>query len=379
MTLKKESYKKRSLFMKKIYIEAPCFGFGPTSTSISLANSIGDKFDIAFITYGEALDFLIQSTNYSYVEIDTRDEQNFVIALEKTADADAYIVNTNIEFAEFLLKNNKKTLIVDTLYWMWNSAPSIYVDHKYFIQQVYYGDRINNFPDKLTCKPLIDYKLWHPHRPNTDQEALIAFGGMAEPGDHPYFLDYSCWLVNYIEKLIPESIKKIHVVGGLFNRSRSYDFSERVKVWGSLTADKFNSIVKQSKYIFQETGLTSLYEMLSSQRLFCLLPGLSVSQVYQGYEFERACDYAHCLFWPQMRELVERFSVLPELDGLAYLENYLVNRLNRNNLNYDNIIKNYINSVDNHEYIPCKITEQIFSFPSITDLATGMLFDMLGE
>lgn len=37
--------------MKKIYIEAPCFGFGPISTSVSLANELKHKYDITFITY----------------------------------------------------------------------------------------------------------------------------------------------------------------------------------------------------------------------------------------------------------------------------------------------------------------------------------------
>lgn len=365
--------------MKKIYIEAPCFGFGPTSTSISLAKAICNKYNIIFITYGEALDFLNKSTDFNYLNIDTRNENNFTSVLEKSYDADVYIVNTNIEFAEFLLKHNKKVLIIDTLYWMWNCAPSIYINHKYFIQQVYFGDRINRFPHKFTCKPLIDYGLWQSHELITTKEALIAFGGMSEPGDHSYFLDYSCWLVKYLDRLIPTSVEQINVVGGLFNDTKKFDFSGRVKVWGSLATDHFNTIVKRSKYIFQETGLTSLYEMLASQRLFCLLPGLNVSQVYQGYDFHRSCSYPYCLLWPKTQELVNRFSSLPELEGLAYLENYLVYQLERSTLNYEDVVKNYITAVDNHEHISHRITDYIFGFPSITNIVMDMIVDMIGE
>ena len=52
--------------MKKLYIEAPCFGFGPISTSLTIAKKLEKEYDITIITYGESLDYLKKCSSYKY-------------------------------------------------------------------------------------------------------------------------------------------------------------------------------------------------------------------------------------------------------------------------------------------------------------------------
>lgn len=63
--------------MKKLFIEAPCWGFGPISTSLAIAKKLETEYEIIFVTYGEALNYLKECKAYKYLEIDTRVEEEF--------------------------------------------------------------------------------------------------------------------------------------------------------------------------------------------------------------------------------------------------------------------------------------------------------------
>ncbi len=248
--------------MQRIYLEAPCFGFGPISTSVSVANSLQKEYDIYFITYGEALQFLQKSTTYAYIEVDTRSEQEFNKISNVASKDDLFIVNTNIEFGTFLLQNDYKVLIIDTLYWMWNSAPLEYINHPYFIYQTYYGASVRDFPRHEECRPLINYDLWTESVRCKKSSALISFGGMSEPGDNTYIVNSAKAIIESIVDCLPEYITDIYVVGGLFDKKQFFDDSIKIHIVGCVDANEFHTVACECKYIFLSPGLTSVYEML---------------------------------------------------------------------------------------------------------------------
>lgn len=99
------------------------------------AKQIQKNYDVEFITYGEAKEFLEKNLNNHIISIDTRYEKNFDKLLNYINKKDIIVVNTNVELSVYLLKKGYKVLTVDTLYWMWNNVPKIYTQNPYFIAQ----------------------------------------------------------------------------------------------------------------------------------------------------------------------------------------------------------------------------------------------------
>lgn len=332
--------------MKKLYIEAPCFGFGPVSTSLAIAKKMEKEYEIIFITYGEALDYLKECTSYKYYEIDTRSEQGFYDLLKIITLDDYIIVNTNVELSCFLLEREYKVLVIDTLYWMWNQVPEEYTKNQNIIAQVYFGRGIGQLPPKEECKPIIDYNVWKKSEVKNSDCALISFGGMSEPADSNFILASAQLILDKIVTNLPDNVKIVYVLGGLFPK-RKYEFNNKcVEVLGTVNNVKHRELVEECKYLFYSPGLTSLYEMLSSERLVCLLPGLCVSQIYQIYDFHNYFEYPHCIMWKEYEELINHFDEMPELEGLAYLHDYLLNHASLNDIDIQAIISEYAYAVD---------------------------------
>lgn len=331
-------------------------------------------------SYGEALTFLKNSTDYSFLEIDTRYEENFKKVLS-LVDSDAlFISNTNVEFSTFLIENTLKVLIVDTLYWMWNDVPKQYAEHPYFIAQSYYGDNIANLPTQKICKPIIDYKLWEDQIAPTSDDVLISFGGMAEPGDHTYFIEYANWMVKKIADIIPNNLKNIHVVGGLFSVENEKYHDKNIHYLGALSPLEYSYLVRKCKYLFVSPGLTSLYELLVNKHSFCLLPGLNVSQVYQVYHYNKENPCSNSILWPDVEKLIYNFNILPELEGINYLEHYLNKELDKDAVDFVNPARVYFESLERGKgFVEKTVYKQIFNHPGINELVLYYLGRMEEE
>lgn len=186
-----------------------------------------------------------------------------------------------------------------------------------------------------------------------------------------------------IEKIIsnlPQYVKNVYIVGGLFNKKRYEQNNKCINILGTINKYQFKELVDKCKYIFLSPGLTSLYEMLSNERLFCLLPGLNVSQIYQIFHFYYSCHYPHCIMWAESKELVEKFSKLPELEGLSYLKDYLTNQVIKEHIDFERIITKYINSVNNKEFTVNKeVMNNIFNHKSVDELVEIYLERMVNE
>lgn len=360
--------------MKKLYIESPCFGFGPISTSLTIAKKMENEYEIIFVTYGEALDYLKECTSYRYLEIDTRVEGGFYDLQKELTLEDYIIVNTNIELSCFLLERGYKVLVIDTLYWMWNHVPQEYVQNNSIITQVYYGRGIGKLELKEECSPIIDYNIWTNKVVKKDDCALISFGGMSEPLNADFILENAKKMIDKIVVNLPDSVNTVYVIGGLFNES-SYVMNHRcIKIMGMVNNIKHRELVEKCKYLFYSPGLTSLYELLASERLMCLLPGLNVSQIYQNYDFYQFFEYPYCIMWKEHRKLISYFDRSSELEGLDYLHNYLLNEASLDDIDISAIISEYTYAVDNNlDVIKKEKREKLFNHKSVDELVSEYL------
>lgn len=355
--------------MRRIFIESPCFGFGPISTSISLAERLNDRYEIWFITFGEALLFLQKSTNYHFVEIDTRNESEFDKIKTVALPDDFFITNTNVEFSTYLISSSYKVIVIDTLYWMWNSVPGLYSNYDYFIIQKYFGKNVIDLPLHNECRPIINYSLWTEISCNKKNAALISFGGMSEPGDNCYIITAAKKMIEYIDEILPSDIVEVYVIGGLLNIQEEISTTNRrIHTLGYVESSKYHDIAKQCKYLFLSPGLTSIYEMIYSRMPFCLLPGLNVSQVYQNYQFSKECGYKYCIQWSEVESLIRLFSSVPELEGINHLREYVCNINIKNDINFKKSLKEYIDATD---LAICSFEQGIFSdifkYPTVED------------
>lgn len=365
---------------KKIFIESPCFGFGPISTSISLAEQLNSKYDIWFITFGEALMFLQKCANYPYVELDTRVETEYDKIKDITQPSDLFITNTNVEFSTYLISNGYKVIIIDTLYWMWNSLPEVYSKHKYFVVQKYFSKNLKNPPKPNECKPIINYSTWTDKISTNKKTALISFGGMSEPGDNMYIISSAEKMIECIIDVLPRDITDVYIVGGLFGEQEIDYKNSRVHILGSIDAKAFYRIARQSKYTFLSPGLTSLYEMIYSKLPFCLLPGLNVSQVYQIYQFKKEFGYEFCIQWPDAKRLTEHFSSVSELDGIDYLRDYIGSIDIKKELRFQKTIEKFIEAVDSDNCFTCQnIAEELFKYPAVEDYIVKFIEEIENE
>lgn len=179
------------------------------------------KYDIVFITYGEALKLLMDSTDFLYIELDTRVESNFEQFDELISKDDLIISNTNVELSTFLIENGFNIIVVETLYWMWNSLPKTYCDYKRFIAQAYYGKSVSELSPKDVCKPIINYEVWRKTEKIDANAVLISFGGMSEPGDNSYLIENALEMVEIISGFFEGSGFEIYVVGGLYVKANA--------------------------------------------------------------------------------------------------------------------------------------------------------------
>ena len=366
--------------MRRIFIESPCFGFGPISTSIALANRLSKAYEIWFITYGEALQFLRKSTKYPYLEIDTRVEIEYDKIKKATSHVDLFVVNTNVEFSTYLLQNQYKVLVVDTLYWMWNDVPDIYANYQYFINQNYFGTSVKALPTHQECKPIINYDIWTPKPREYKPIALISFGGMSEPGDNTYIVSSAKAMIKCIVEVLPYDITDVYVVGGLFNNLEEFIDTSRIHVLGSIDAKAFNILARESRYVFLSPGLTSLYEMIYSKIPFCLLPGLNVSQIFQVRDFNLTYRYPFCIQWPKAKELTELFSSVAELEGIQYLRDYISTINIEIDIGIQKAVIEYVDAVDKDNInFDNDVFTKLFSYPSIEDIASNFLKEIVNE
>ncbi len=78
--------------------------------------------------------------------------------------------------------------------------------------------------------------------------------------------------------------------------------------------------------------------------------------------------------------MVEKFSKLPELEGLSYLKDYLTNQVIKEHIDFERIITKYINSVNNKEFTVNKeVMNNIFNHKSVDELVEIYLERMVNE
>lgn len=363
--------------MKRLIFEAPCFGFGPISTAVSLAKKLDKQYKILFLTFAEACDFLKESTKYDYLEFDTRDERNFEEISKHFSHDDIIITNTNVEFSTFLIKNDFKVITIDTLYWMWNKVDSCYKNWPYIISQVYYGDNKGNLPKKKECRPIIDYSEWQQYSHHTDRSALISFGGMSEPNFSDYLINYSNLIIEEIIKNLPKDITKINIIGGLLEKISYLKNGIEINVLGTVNPETYRNLLSSSKYVFLSPGLTGTYEVLFCKKPFCLLPGLNVSQIYQVYDFKNSFDYKYCIIWPEVETLINAFNKQSELESLSFLRDYLLKSNRILKTDFKNVIRNFTQDIDNGDYyFNDYVCSKLFNNEKVETLVENMLLQI---
>jgi len=356
-----------------IYLEAPCFGFGPISTSLEYGKIIAERHDVVYITHGAAA-ILASKANATILKIDTTKENNFQqLSQIMNKEQDIVITNTNLEFAEWLIANNYKCIIVDTLFWMWNDIPKKLQNYPNYIALKYYVEVNRGFPVRF-CRPILDYVQLDSIAHNKQaHKVLITFNGMAEPLDNKVIVDFAYKLcdavLHRLIKVIPQmKMEDITIVGGLLSRENAskHGIHPKVRVLSSVEKNAYMYELAQSDYIFALPGLNSIYELSYLRKHFFLFPAFNVSQMFQLEDF-RMTQYPYSYNWKNTKQLLNEFKNISEIEGIQNLLEYITFNIDKEIPFLEAEVERYILG------IPQKIDINVFDESGCKEIILDML------
>jgi hypothetical protein len=341
----------------RIFFEFPNFGFGPSSTTVNMLRYFINKYECSIVSTGTALRYVENHfPNVDSIDINTS-SSDCLEKVKKTIPQKSIIIsNTNPEFLEIVRSAGYKTIGVDTLLWMWPELVARINTQNYYAQY-YFGDYNTDqelhqkiFERVTLVKPLIDYenirKLRGVRKQNT---AVISFGGMDTPFGSRQGFKYANWVLDRImpEILSDSSIEKVYIIGGLISSkhiiNKKWLQSARIQMITSCDQSRFKELVASSRFQFLTPGLTSIYEAALLEITPFFLPGSNVSQVLQQMDLYNHIEYSSLALWPEHVQLTTKIKIVPEMEGISMVNNYIEELLLSNNTSFlVNQIRRYL-------------------------------------
>lgn len=271
----------------KIICDAVPFGFGPVSKLLSICQLLWKKqHDLTFIGNGCSVELASRTPFFrTIISAKTMEPISCETRLREICkDASAIISVMNPEFAKWAIDNGLTTIIVDSLFTMWDRIPEPWYSADATILQVFEGveDRVNrelNQTNTYLVGPILDCCLQNAvrskHRTGT---ILVNLGGAEDPvSDDPF----TC--ANLILELFPglssfnHFQRKVLAVGpkqcSLLSRLKEFGFEV-----ATYPKDKFLNIMRECDVLLSTPGLTTSFEAFTIGVPCAFLPPFNYSQ-----------------------------------------------------------------------------------------------------
>lgn len=324
----------------KLYFEFPDFGFGPASTTCNVINKLQKimKANFIVIAFGTALEFAKKTLrDVTFIELDTNNTEYYVQLLSVIKSDDIVITNTNLDFCRWSVNNNFRTIMIDTLFWMWECdldfipKTEIYIVQNYYQEEKIYNINFHRYKEQIiVVPPIIDVRENRADDTEKDKfpnHALISFGGMATPFNRKIIFEYCNLIIpGLITALQRNCVQEIHIVGGLIEPYISMNPNiandKNVTFYGSVSQQQYKKLL-DCQYLFLSPGLTSIYETIAMNKQPFFLPGFSMSQVLQAISLKSCTAYPYIANWNEIDDVLVKIESMSETDGSAYLNGFL--------------------------------------------------------
>lgn len=315
---------------------ASAFCYGPASIGLAVAREL--RHDL---TAGLRLVALGEGTTLELLSGDPVFDQVYPLQLEELGDstspgvkalqeADLVVSVGDFELPERLFEMGRPAIVVDPLYWLWDTDP-IRIDHclEYFaldfpgVKERVDEHRQSAPDDRIprVVEPVYDL-IGTTGLPGAERRnaLLINFGGMESPlGDNfRLALAMAQCMVNVA--LEERDYEAIHVCGGgqpirrLANELRQGD--ERLRV-GALKQPRFFEELATCRDFVTIPGLSIVFEAVHFRSKTLLALPLNYSQHRQGQVYRRVLTHAHFMFWEDFEGYATLPAGMPEEEGVA--------------------------------------------------------------
>jgi len=279
----------------KIVCDAIPFGFGPVAKLLALGRYLKRNFKTVFVGNGCSLTLAMASDCFDRVEnVDTLAPDNSRFLAECIKECSGAISIMNPIFAEWVISRGIPTIIVDSLFSMWDKIPpEWHLANALVLQR--FDDEEQRVEREFTGKnvrivgPILDPLVRELSREKSVSGTLLVnLGGAEDPISEERFL--CARTISQLFSHLPEL--------GLFPR--------KVLAVGPKQKDKLLSLEKEG---FEVVTLdhTSFLRELAGAALFCTTPGLTAT-------FESFALRVPCVFLPP-------FNYSQFLNLLAFRQN----------------------------------------------------------
>ncbi len=371
-------------------IEFPEFGFGPASTSLKLIGLVANKGKCIVISTGSALKFVIASIpGVITIDFDTSNTDRYHLLPEiiDPLGVDRIISNTNPEFANWAANFGYRVIVIDNLFWMWNTPPDcLNVVEKYFYQHYITEHSFElgaSVHSNLICvRPIIDYELWGKSEVRSSRDKiLIALGGMNIPYGKSLVVEYANWLLPSIVRMLTlcDNEYEINIVGGLLDQvSLELILIENpsVNVFTHLVPREFQQLYTDSKIKILTPGLATIYEAIFTKSTPIFLPGFNLSQILQAYDLRESLGYPKVVSWPFEKSAIDNVKGMPEASALSFLSFRICQFMKSNDASvFSSVVQNLMTNQIEHSALEsvCGPVQAGFRKPDLIEMIAQII------
>ncbi len=328
-----------------VLMQAAPFCFGPISTSLAIAKELR-KLNVALIwlAEGTALDLLMAGQYNDYIiPFSLSDPDHRRQYAHYIEEADAVIVNTDPDFAEFAVNLNKKTVYVDILYWMWTNLPKVveqcdlYV-YEDFVRSDTQINRLGTPTRTLRVGPLTNFSTMTvgEHRKNVDGHLLVSLGGLLRPGENSRELLFSfrnmVWQALIDALAHTDTFQTVYFAGGGVESSETV-LCNGVKIFsGCLPREEYQKLLSTAKAVVLSPGLTGFYEVVAAKSPVFFLPPHNYSQYLQLQSYKDILCPPYYSDWLRLGITKVMDCFLPEEQMLQEVDEVLASLIDKGEL-----------------------------------------------
>lgn len=320
----------------KVVINATPFCFGPISTSLAIAEILREqKLSLVWLATGTALE-LLKTGNYidEIVHFDIGKEKDRLTYEQVVREADAVIVNTDPEFAEWATKLNKKVIYIDILYWMWDRLPDTvsqcaYYIYEDFVQTKEQQERLGVPKNGIRVGPLIRSTLNSnfSKKPQLTRSLLVSFGGLYRTDNESkkFLASYKQMVTQVVLDCLEQvdAFSTVYIAGGGISKKR-FVLQNKLQVqMGCLPKEVYDDILSNATAAILCPGLTGFYEAAFLNIPTFFLPPHNYSQYLQLQSFMNWLPNNTYSDWTKLGISINLEKFLPENDALKRVNSVL--------------------------------------------------------
>lgn len=280
----------------RILCDAVPFGFGPISKLISVATAIGGQHEMVFVGGGCSLALAETAGVFHAAEsIDTlRPEMSDRLSRYSSAAGWTVLSVMNPRFAEWAIARGFRTVVIDSLFGMWDVVPDAWLNCDGVVLQRFRGvDKraleVLAHTRHTVVGPILDPQLQSAQRTRpSNRSVLVNLGGAEDPiseieyvcadaimqllADLPVWSDFDC-------KILTVGPRQIQRLSGL----DAWGFSVQ-----TLHRSDFLKALSSASLFLTTPGLTATFESFAVGTPCAFLPPFNYSQYLNLDEFRDA-------------------------------------------------------------------------------------------